>query len=580
MRLRRLFPLMLLFAMIGFLLPEGAAAQSPLEAAQLPARTSFYLVWRGSPAGEARRNNALMSLWDDPDLAPMRAAMVDAVMNDANKQKEKPGVTREELAQIATLLDNPFTMGYLPRRDAAPKAAAGKPAAPAWNGMFFVYDRTGKEELLSKTVLRMRSGDKEIPKLSEVTVAGVKALKIEKKSGTSYWAETGKYMVAAGEESIFEEVLNRLAGKSAGGSLADSEAYREAKPLLSGGLLEFFLRVPQIKDMAGDSSAAPPELKAMWSNLKLDSLHVFAGHISLEGARTRLQGGILGDTAEGSLFDIWSAGQSQPASLAFITPETVYFNESQINLLGIYNMLERVLTQPGSNTAPLAKTMENAAQTRIGMPLPDAFALTSGEFGTLQTSPALDPDKRVFFAGIRNKPETLKLIRTILSDRLTSERNEGNVTYLKISLKGNQGATGVAQWSFYHLAVTPDFLLGASKSETLRGTLSQAWPTGASSLPANLQAARGQFPEKLIGFSYYDLQKLDWPALQQNWKTQMTKAFAESKSTDAAQKTQKTKMLNDWVNNIIPGVFPRHLHSLAGASWKDASGVHFDEWLD
>jgi len=577
MCLRRLSKWMSLFALLAFVLPQGAGAQSPLEATQLPARTSFYLVWHGSPAGDARKNNALMSLWDDPDLAPMRAAIVDAIMNDANKQKDKPGVTREELAQIATLLDNPFTMGYLPRREAAAKAVAGKTATPAWNGMFFVYDRTGKEELLSKTVLRMRSGEKEIPKLSEVTVAGVKALKIDRKSGTTYWAENGKYTVAAGEESIFEEVLNRLAGKNTGGSLADSEVYKEAKSLFSGGLLEFFLRVPQIKDMAGDSSSSPPELKAMWSNLKLDSLHVFAGHISLEGARTRLQGGILGDTAEGSLFDIWSAGQSQPASLAYLTPDTVYYNESQINLLGIYDTLKRVLAQPGSNTAPIAKTMENAAETRIGMPLPAALALTSGEFGTMQTSPALDPDKKVFFAGILNKPESLKLIRTMLSDRLTSERNEGNVTYLKISLKGSQGAAGVAQWKFYHLAVTPELLLGASKSETLRGMLSQPRPAGANSLPANLTAARAKFPEKLIGFSYYDLQKLDWPAVQQSWKAQMTKAVAESKSTDAVG---KTKMLNDWMSNLNPSVFPRHLHSMTGGSWKDASGVHFDEWLD
>ena len=577
MCLRRFTPLLFLFTLIALALPEKAAAQSPLEAAQLPARTTFYLVWHGSPAGDARKNNALMSLWDDPDLAPMRAAMVDAIMSDANKQKEKPGVTREELAEVATLLDNPFTLGYLPRREAASKAAAGKAAAPAWNGMFFVYDRTGKEALLSKTVLRMRSGDKEIPKLSEVTVAGVKALKIEKKSGTTYWAETGKYMVAAGEESIFEEVLNRLTGKSAGGSLADSDAYKEAKPLLPGGLLEFFLRVPQIKDMAEDSSSSAPELKAMWSNLKLDSLHVFAGHISLEGARTRLQGGILGDTAEGSLFDIWSVGQSQPASLAYVTPETVYYNESQINLPGIYNTLKRVLAQPGSNSAPMAKTLENAAQTRIGMPLPDALALASGEFGTMQTSPALDPDKKIFFAGIRNKPESLKLIRTILSERLTSERNEGSVTYLKISLKGNQAAAGVAQWKFYHLALTPELLLGASKSETLREMLSQPRPGGANSLPANLTASRAQFPERLIGFTYCDLQKMDWPAFQQTWKAQLTKAFSESHGADAAQ---KTKVWNDWMNSINPGVFPRHLHSMTGASWKDAKGVHFDEWLD
>ena len=557
-----------------------ARAQAPLEPAQMSAQTLFYVIWHGVPGAETRKANSLLALWDDADFAPVRSAMAAGMLNSSGEKSTQEKLTPEQAQELAGLLENSFTVGYVsePKGRAVSNSAASADAKlPAWNGMFFVYDRTGKEELLSKTVLRMRSGDKEIPKLSEVTVAGVKALKIEKKSGTTYWAETGKYMATAGEESVFEEVLNRLAGKGASPSLADSEAYREAKPLLSGGLLEFFLRVPQIKDMAGDSSDSPPELKAMWSNLKLDSLHVFAGHISLEGARTRLQGGILGDTAEGSLFDIWSAGQSQPGSLAYVTPDTVYYNESQINLLGIYNTLKRVLAQPGSNTAPLAKTMENAAQTRIGMPLPDALALTTGEFGTLQSNPALDPDKKVFFAGIQNKPETLKLIRTILSDRLTSERNEGNVTYLKISLKGNQGATGVAQWKFYHLAVTPDLLLGASKSETLRATLSQARPSGADSLPVNLQAARAQFPEKLIGFSYYDLQKVDWPALQQNWRTQRAKAAADSKNADAMQ---KMKLLNDWLNNLNPAVFPRHLHSMTGGSWKDAKGVHFDEWLD
>src|SRR5262249_19774787 len=244
--------------------------------------------------------------------------------------------------------------------------------------------------------------------------------------------------------------------------------------LLAGGFFEFFLRVPQHKELAGDSATAPPAAKALWSAIRLDAIHVFAGHISLEGARTRLQGGILGNTAEGSLFDIWAEEQFQPASMAYLTPDTIYYHESQISLPGIYHALKRALAQPGSNSAQMVSTLENMAQTRIGMPLPDALALTTGEFGSLESSPALDPDKKVLFAGIRNKPETLKVMRTILSDRIASERNDGNVTYLKISLKGDQGATGTAQWGFYHLAVTPSLLLGANKSDTLRTTLSQA----------------------------------------------------------------------------------------------------------
>ncbi len=496
--------LSLLFALLCIFSVSRAAAQAPLEPQQLPARTTFYLIWRGSPTGEARKNNALLGLWDDPDFAPVRAAMVDALMNDSKQKKEKSGPTREEIAQFATLLDNPFTFGYLPRREArSAKASAARAGsvAPAWNGIFLVYDRSGKEALLSKAVLRMRAGGAEIPKLTEMNIAGVPALKIERKSGTTYWSETGKYAVSAGEESVFEEVLKRVTGKSAGSSLADSESYREAQPLLAGGLVEFFLRVPQIKDLAGDSETAPPQVKALWNAIRLDAIHVFAGHISLDGARTRLEGGILGNTAEGSLFDIWGEGQVQPASLAYLTADTVYYHESEISLAGIYHALKRALSEPGSNTAPMASALENMAQTRIGMPLPDALALTSGEFGSLQNSPSLDPDKKVFFAGIRNQPEALKLMRTVLSDRILSERNEGTITYLKISLKGNQGSTGVAQWGFYHLAVTPNLLLGATKSDTLRGTLSQANAAGNPALPKNLQAARAKFPEQLNGFS-------------------------------------------------------------------------------
>jgi len=580
MRLPPRFRRLSLFALLVAAWPFLAAAQAPLEPTQLPARTAFYLIWRGAPAGEVRKSNALLSLWDDPDFAPIRAGMVDALMNDAKKQKDQSGLTRDELADFAKLLDNPFTFGYLSRREgASANAAAGKTgAAPTpWNGMFFVYDRSGKEELLSKAILRMRGRDAEIPKLTEITVAGVPALKIERKSGINYWAETGKYAVSAGDQTVFEELLKRLTGKGSAGSLAESDAYREAKPLLSAGVVEFFLRVPQLKDLTGDPDAATAQMKAIWNGVKLDAIHVFAGHISMEGARTRLQGGILGNTTEGSLFDIWGEGQGQPASLAFVTPETVYYHESQINLLGIYQVLKRALSQPGSNTAQMSTPLESMAQSRIGMPLPDAFALTSGEFGSLTGSPALDPDKKIFFAGIRNKPDALKLMRTILSDQITSERNEGNVTYLKISLKGSQGSQGVAQWSFYHLAVTPNLLLGATKSDTLRTALSQPATPGDPSLPKSLVAARGLFPERLNGFSYFDLQRLDWPAVKQTWAKQATKSATDAKSADAAQKAKK---LNDWLANVNPEVFPRHLHSMTGASWKDAGGVHFDEWVD
>src|SRR5229473_915902 len=139
----------LLFAAAAFF-PLGtipAFAQAPLEPAQLPSRTVFYLVWRGAPAPDVRKANALMALWDDPDFAPVRSAQ---------EQSLGQKLTPEELQEYASLLENGFTLGYLsePAKRSAARVPVSKDAKPpTWNGMFFVYDRTGKESLIAKAIL-------------------------------------------------------------------------------------------------------------------------------------------------------------------------------------------------------------------------------------------------------------------------------------------------------------------------------------------------------------------------------------------------------------------------------------------
>ena len=571
----RSFALLLLAAALLF--PARSAAQSPLEPAQLPAKTMFYLIWRGTPSGDARKSNALLSLWDDPDFAASRAAFVESLFSESQRQNDNSKPSREELTQYASLLDNPFVIGYLPHPDSAAHAKpdAAK-SAPAWNGMFFVYDRSGKEELLTKAVLRLRAADGQIPKLTPLTVAGVSALRIERKSVVNYWAETGKFAVSAGELPVFEEILKRLAGKGDSSNLAQSPAYQEAKPLLTGGLLEFFLRVPDVKEFAPAANTTTPQNLAMLNSLKLDSIHALAGHLSLQGPKTRLQGAILGDASPGTLFDIWPEGQATPASLSFMTPDTVSISDAQINLQGIYDTLKRMFSNSAKDSGKSVNLIEMTIQTRLGMPLSDAFALTTGEIASLQTSPSLDDTKQILFLGIRNKPDALKLLRTILSDKITSERNEGSATFLKISLRGGQGAAGVAQWNFYHLAMTPNFLLGAPKAETLRAALAQQAANPSPAFPQNFLEARKLFPEKINGFSYFDFQKLDWSALKDKWIAEANKAV-QSKAGNTSPAAPKQP---GWLTSVNPTVFSRHLHSLYGASWKDAHGVHFDEWLE
>jgi hypothetical protein len=564
------------------------SAQAPIEPAQLPGRTLFYLLWRGAPAGDIRKTNSMLSLWDDPDFAPYRSAFVEALINDSKKQKTKPAMSREELTELSPLLDNSFIVGYLAAAEtpAAPKTDTAKsatpfstpaPTPPAWNGAFFIYNRAGKEDLLAKAVLRMRTSDTEIPKLTNLTVAGVPALKIERKSGTTYWTETGKFAVSAQDPAVFEEILNRLNGKSTATPLSQSASYQEAVPLLSGGIVEFFLRVPDLKTIDTGSDPMAVQGRALVSKLKIESLHSIAGHVSLESSKTRLQGAILGDASAGTLFDIWPDGQTSPASMAFLSADTVYFNESQINLPGIYKLIKNAFTSAGSNSTPMADALESAAKTRLGMPLSDALALTTGEIGSLQNSPSLDPAQKVYLLGIRNKPDSLKLVRTILGDQVTSERAEGTTTFLKISLHGSQGSSGLAQWNFYHLAMTPDFLIGSSKNETLRALLAQQSDGASPNVPPNLLKARSQFPDTLNGFTFLDFQKLDWPALKVRWIADANKSVKEAKSIDAANSSKK---LADWMEQVDPKVIPKHLHTVTGASWKDAHGVHFDEWLE
>jgi len=582
LRIRILLPIAVFLCVSG---ANPARAQAPLEPAQMSARTSFYLIWRGVPSPDVRKANSLLAFWDDPDFAPVRSAIASNLMGSPAEKSPKEKLTAEEIQEYAALLENSFTLGYLsePVKRTVSNAGAAADSKPAWNGMFFVYDRAGKEVLLSKAILRMRAGGKEVPLLSQVTIGGVQVLKAQGKNGVSYWAEDGKYAVSAGEGSVMEEILGRLDGKVSGASsLAQSAAYQEAQGNLGSGLLEFFLRIPDLKNLAADSKAGSFQVRPLLDAARLDAVHSLSGHVTFEGAKTHVQAAILGDVAPGTPFDIWSGGRPAPASLAFVPVDAVSYTSAQLNLPGIYDTVKRValaaFPQAQQGNADL---MDAIAQQKLGMPVPEALGLLTGEFASMQTSPSMDSAKQVYFFGIRKKPETLKLMRTVFSEQLTSERNEGDVTFLKISLGGKQASAGVAQWNFFNLAVTPNMIFGASRIETLREVIARraggASDARLASAPQFL-AARAQFPENLNGLSYFDFQKADWQALRDRWVEEAKKS-AVAKNVDSSNKAVPPAAAA-WLAQINPQVFSRHLHYSSSVSWKDAKGIHWDQWVE
>src|SRR5882672_6801744 len=175
--IRILLPIAALLFVSG---SHPARAQAPLGPAQMSPRTAFYLIWRGVPGPEPRKANSVLALWDDPDFASVRSAMASNLISSSAEKSPKEKLTAEEIQEYAALLENSFTLGYLSepaKRTVSNGGAAADSKSPAWNGMFFVYDRTGKEVLLAKAILRLRAEEKEAPLLSQVTIGSVQVLR-------------------------------------------------------------------------------------------------------------------------------------------------------------------------------------------------------------------------------------------------------------------------------------------------------------------------------------------------------------------------------------------------------------------
>src|ERR1700730_2689973 len=576
---------LLLVATIFFLAAKVASAQAPLEPTQMPANTTFYFVWRGQPNSELRKTNSIAALWDDPGFTPVRSSVTDAILKSSEQKPTENRLTRQQIEEYASLLENAFVLGYLSDPQKKRAEASGDSSAAntkPWNGMFFVYDRTGKEAILSKAVLSLRSSEKEVPQVSQTTIAGVPVLKVQRKTGVTYWVEHGKYAVSANEPAVLEVVLNRLAGKpSSTAALTDSPAYKEAHSVLGSGQAEFFLRVPDLQNLASDTAAGGFRVRPMLEALKLDSIHSLCGRVLMEGAKTRIQAVALGDTAPGSLFDIWDKGSAAPAALNFVPADAISYSDTQINLNGLYDLAKRIaasILPPGQQGN--VNLLEMMAQAKLGQSLSSTLALFTGEFASLQTSPSLDNNKQIYLIGIRDKPGAVKLIHTLFSDKINSERSEGDITFMKISTGGSSSAAGTAQWDFYHVAATSDYLVIAPRLEAVRELLakhSQSAGAGLATAPG-FQAARAQFPATINGLGYFDFRKVDWQAFK-------ARLIAEANKTPTAKPSPSGGIsaatpTPSWMLDVNPEVFARHLHVASSASWKDAQGLHFDEWIE
>jgi hypothetical protein len=578
----------ILCAFIFAVAPFAACGQSKLDPGMLPKSTAFYVAWHGTPSSEARKANSLLALWDDPGFAPVRNAMFESML-PGSASSQKTTVTREELSEYASLLDNEFVLGYIENPNAMKATVSATDAQPhRWNGMFFVYDREGKETTIAKLLVRARASEKGAPQISTTTIAGIPVIKAAGATSTTYWAEEGKYAITASEPKVFEQIVgwtkhfaSEARTTNEAEALGKTGAYHEAVNLLQGGVLEFFAHFPSIEKTDWDTSAGGFRLRPLLQSLKLEAVHVIAGHLVLDGARMRMQGAILGEVKPGTLFDLWDEGTTTPATWQFINSNTVSYQESRVNFQGIYDLIKHALqATAGAGQKNPMDMMETAAATRLGMPVATALGLFSGEMASLQTSATLDPHKQLYIFGIRNKPEVLKVLRGALAERVASERTEGATTFVKISEGGMASNAGTAAWNYYHLGVTGDVIVASDRLESVRDALAQRKSAAAenSQVPQAWQAARAQFPAKIEGINIFDFQRIDWAAAKERWATEARKAAAKANQKSPAEKNPSP--FGKALENLDPQIFSRHLHLSASAGWKDAQGVHFEGWIE
>jgi len=595
---------------------RAQSAQASIDPARLPKNTVFYLLWRGAPAPAARSANSLYALWDDPGFAPARNALLDSFLSDQKKGDAKSKFSREEIPEFSDLLENSMAIGFVsdPAKNnslsASSSDSAKKPdSAHKWNGFYFIYDRTGKEALLAKALLRFRAQEKFPSKISPITIAGIPAQKVEHKSGeTEYWVESGKYVITSGEISVVQQILTRFSSGAPSqaslispGQAAELEkivartrpgappmslggvpAFKEANPVLgNGGILEFFVNISDVVKLAGDTPG-PQGIRpsTILDSIKMSSVHSFSGRVFLDGAKTRFQAGILGEAAPGTPFDIWDAGQAKPASTAYITPNAVSYRETQLNLPGVYALGMQIAKPflPKGSDEDRKNMMDAASLVKLGMPLSDAFNSLTGELGYLQTGSSFDFGKNTFFIGVRNRENALKLLRHAFIDEISSDTDEAGVTYLALDMsKPTEGQKPSAGNKFY-LAVAKDMILVAGSRETLRAPLAQSASSPTASPLTPFLSSHNDGHATLNGLSFTDFQKFDWQSL----KNLPGRNKATGASVLLGLMTDKPVPAQEksWLDEIDPKVFSRHLHLSLGYTWKDANGLHIDGWID
>jgi len=566
----------------------GAAAPMAMET-RLPAATQSYVHWRGTKALDpATTKNRLAQLWEDPDFAPVRRALVKQAYTTAWRAPYSGPVTADQLDSLSVLFENESIAGSMaPAPAAAPKpisAGAGAPLAGKAGGAnavgdtFVVYDGTGKEAIVQKAVELMTKAAPGAPKVSSYAFGETKVEWIKTGAGSIYWAQTGSYFIRATRKELEEDLITRFRAKSAAASLGDDADWKRAKEhFIPGAALDVFVRME--KPPAADANGGDEFNRSKFeSAAHLDRVHALVASVSLSGEATRIRAVLLADTAAGSLFDV--AGTSAPGFETLpLARGGASYNVIRLNLPAIYQFIHGAVADalpPKQGNA--VKGFDVLGATMLGMPIPDALGILGGEMAAVTSGPD-DPTYSDLYAATIRKPDALLgILHKTMGMMIEHEDHSDGVTFLDLGSKSVDPKTKAPVHLSYYVAVTPRMVLVSERKSMVRDAAARIADAN-SRLPAMALAADPEFvqfrallPKNLSGLTYTQMSKLTW---ERDLST-----MVKSAGNIAAGGTATPGGADaDALRGVNLSVFGRHLHSYAGGWWKAADGIYFDSYL-
>ena len=386
-RFRAIVPLVLIIAT-----GRSVLAQTPSLSDRLPASTVFFAYWHGMGAvTSAEKTNHVVQLFEDPQFVHARESLFKGLRE--NIAKNGPATSDREQAEVLSLFDNPAVVGVVLNPKSEKKSTADS-APPPVTGFFVVYDAHGKTAIVEKLRAANRATGKEVPTVMSYDFQGTKIEARATGTDVSYTALTPKYYFLADQKSVIEELIVRFGGEEKpADSVTQLPEYASMRPFIGAdSALEFFARFPNLTKTLTPAQLEKPATKFA-VNLRLDRISVFGGSVSFAGEAMRFHGAMIGEADAGGVFDF--AGTS---GTSFVTAPAVnsgpVFSISRFNFVAIYQML-RAAAEPllTSQQTAAMDMYEKMAQGFLGMPVPDALQLFTGEIAS-ETSFADDGSSR------------------------------------------------------------------------------------------------------------------------------------------------------------------------------------------